>query len=417
MDPEVRAGPAVEERAVCPACGATEVSVFYEVVDVPAHSCVLTPTREQAFGYPTGDVRLGFCASCGFIFNVAFDPALLDYSQDYEETQGFSPRFNAFARSLAERLIERHGLRGKEILEIGCGKGEFLGLLCQLGDNQGIGIDPSYVPERTPREVAQRVTFIRDYFTPRYAHLRADLVCCRHTLEHIADVGGFVDLVRLTVQDRPDTVVFFEVPDVGRVLRELAFWDVYHEHCSYFSPGSLARLFRSRGFCVLDLWKDFDDQYLLLESRLGATGRGRPLPTEEPLEDLAREVGRFRRRHREGIDRWRAELERIRERGLRAVVWGSGSKGVAFLTTLGAVEEIRYVVDINPFRAGMFMPGTGQEIVPPEFLAGYRPDLVIVMNPVYQDEIRGDLERMGLSPEMTTVEAVALGVPAGEGRP
>jgi hypothetical protein len=82
------------------------------------------------------------------------------------------------------------------------------------------------------------------------------------------------------------------------------------------------------------------------------------------------------------------------------VLWGSGSKGVAFLTTLGVGESIDYAVDINPHRQGSYMPTTGQRIVAPAFLAEYRPDVVIIMNPVYRDEIARDLERMALRPEV-----------------
>ena len=73
--------------------------------------------------------------------------------------------------------------------------------------------------------------------------------------------------VRAAIGDRTDTVVLFELPDVLRVLRDAAFWDVYYEHCSYFSPGSLARLFRLTGFEVLRLEMDYDDQYILLEAK------------------------------------------------------------------------------------------------------------------------------------------------------
>jgi hypothetical protein len=118
------------------------MEIFYELERVPVHSVLLLPTREEAITYPRGDIRLGFCRACGFISNTAFDPSLHEYSERYEETQGYSPTFNAFARRLAEHLIERYDLHGKDIIEIGCGKGEFITLLCDLGGNRGIGIDP-----------------------------------------------------------------------------------------------------------------------------------------------------------------------------------------------------------------------------------------------------------------------------------
>lgn len=100
---------------------------------------------------------------------------------------------------------------------------------------------------------------------------------------------------------------------------------------------------------------------------------------------------------------WRAEIERLHSQGQRIVLWGGGSKGVSFLTTLGLTEQIEYVVDINPHKAGTFMAGTGQEIVLPTFLTGYRPDVVIVMNPIYRDEIQRSLQALGLSPDLRTV--------------
>jgi hypothetical protein len=87
----------------------------------------------------------------------------------------------------------------------------------------------------------------------------------------------------------------------------------------------------------------------------------------------------------------------------RIVLWGGGSKAVAFLTTLGIRDEIRYAVDINPHKHGAFLAGTGQEIVAPAFLREYRPDLVIIMNPVYREEIASDLADMGLQPEIRSV--------------
>ena len=114
----------------CPSCGTAGMRVFHEAPAVPTNSCILMETREQALHHRRGSIRLGFCDACGFIANLAFDPGLTEYSSRYEETQGFSPTFNAFHRALAERLIARYDLHGKDIVEIGCGKGEFLMLLC-----------------------------------------------------------------------------------------------------------------------------------------------------------------------------------------------------------------------------------------------------------------------------------------------
>jgi len=387
----------------CPSCGSRRVNVFYEAKNVPVQSCLLLSDQAEALRFPLSEIALGLCEGCGFIYNLTFDPSLLDYTRDYEEQQSFSPRFNTFARELAQRLIDRYDLRNKTIVEIGCGKGDFLLLLCELGNNRGVGIDPSYVSGRITEPAAERVTFIADFYSERYAGYQGDLVCCRHTLEHIPDTAEFLGKVRRAIENRPETVVFFEIPDVARVLREVAFWDIYYEHCSYFTLDSLARLFRSCGFEILDLYKGFDDQYLMIEARL-ATGLPSPQPDQgDAIRETARDAAYFSAHCSAQLEGWKRKIRELKQSGQRVVIWGSGSKCVAFLSTLAVQNEIEYVVDINPHRHNRYLAGSGKEIVPPSFLQNYRPDTVIAMNPIYVKEIRQELDRMGLGAELLSV--------------
>ncbi len=389
--------------SICPNCGVSGMSPFYEVRNVPIHSCLMMSTQQDALKFPRGDISLGFCEGCGFISNLAFDSSAPDYSSIYEDQQSFSPTFNAFAQNLASRLIKKYDLYNKDIVEIGCGKGDFLRLLCELGDNRGVGIDPACAKDRVQSEVAECVTFIQDNYSEAYASYHGDLVCCRHTLEHIYSTAEFVSMVRRTIGDRKETIVFFEVPDVTRILRDLAFWDIYYEHCSYFSPESLAHLFRSCDFELLDLYRDYGDQYLLIEARPVNKPSCKVHELEESLEQISGDVRNFSTHCRDRLDYWRQTLQQICAERKRTVVWGAGSKCLAFMTTLGFKNEIEYVVDINPYLHGKFIPGVGKEIMPPEFLKEYKPDVVIVMNPIYCDEIRQMLDNMGLTPEMTSV--------------
>ena len=100
---------------VCPNCGLTGMSIFYEVATVPVHSVLLMQTREEALSYATGEIKLGFCNTCGFISNLAFNPELHTYSSKYEATQSYSPTFNAFHHRLAESLVQRYDLYDKDI--------------------------------------------------------------------------------------------------------------------------------------------------------------------------------------------------------------------------------------------------------------------------------------------------------------
>jgi SAM-dependent methyltransferase len=390
------ASPIVEELAACPCCHSDGLDVFHEQASIPVHSCRLVETREDALSFPRGSLRLALCHECGFIANVAYESRLQDYGLDYEETQGFSPTFQEFARALAVQWIERYDLREKRILEIGCGKGEFLALLCELGENAGVGIDPAFVETRLTSTAAERMSFIRDLYDERYADLEADAIVCRHTIEHIAPVADFLALIRRTIGERTEIAVLFDLPDARRIFREPAFWDVYYEHCSYFTAGSLARLFRRSGFRVIALERAYDDQYLVLEAVPGSDDGSRPLSLEESPQELAEDVARFRRSFAETTTRWRDLLSAARADGGRTAIWGAGSKGVSFLTTLAMGDEVAYAVDINPYKQGMFLAGTGHAVVGPAHMTEEPPDLVVAMNSIYLREIRAELDTRGL---------------------
>lgn len=389
----------------CPSCGSPSMSVFYEVEPVPVNSVLLVMTQEEALGFQTGEIRLAVCPACGFISNIRFDERLTQYTERYEATQGYSPTFNKFHRQLAQDLIDRYDLHGKDIIEIGCDKGDFLTMLCEMGNNRGVGFDPAYVPGRHPSAIADQLIFISDFYGEKYTEYRADFVCCKMTLEHVPNTAEFVSTVRRSIGDKYDTIVFFQIPNARYVLCDVAFWDVYYEHCSYFTKGSLARLFRFCGFEIIDLWTAYDDQYLMIEARpASGTPDLSPLPAEESPEETMADVAYFVEHYKARRKEWQSELAALKAADKRVVLWGGGSKGVAFLTTLGlTLDDVRYAVDINPNKTGTFMAGTGQEIVAPEFLKSYQPDVVIIMNPIYRTEITHDLATMGLAPDIRTV--------------
>ena len=385
----------------CQSCGSQDIESFYEARNIPAHSCLMLPSREAALAFPRGDLELVFCRQCGFIGNALFDIGLNHYSADYEETQAFSPRFLRFLDELCALQIHRHELApGKTALEIGCGKGEYLVALCERSGCSGIGFDPGYRPERTESPAANRIEFVRDLYGPKYSHVAADYVSCRHTLEHIAPVGDFMRLIRRTIGDRPGVSIFFELPDMERVLRDGAFWDVYYEHCTYFTLGSLSRLFRATGFDVTALSKAYDGQYLLLDAR-PAPGTTKPALLEEnDLAATAALVRDFSKRVDARMNELREAVKRWKSSGSRFAIWGSGSKCVSLISKLGEGAQPDAIVDVNPHKHGKFLAGSGYEICGPDALATVRPDAVVIMNSIYTDEIRADLEKRGLRPEL-----------------
>jgi len=379
----------------CVICGRTSLNPLISISDVPTLCNRLCASVGEAANAPRGDISLSYCLDCGHIVNSAFDQEQVDYDVRFENTLTFSPRYRQYAEITADRLINRYGLNGKRIVEIGCGNGDFLRLLCGAG-NHGEGYDPSQPTSRSEAGCGSVEIIGRNFATEDARG--ADFVCCRHVLEHLPEPMALLRQLRESLAVRADAVVFFEVPNGVFTLDRLGIWDIIHEHVSYFMPSSLVRAFQGAGFTVCCAESAFDDQYLWVEARVA----GQPAPSgpiKRPPDMLYSSFGaRFAKK----VAEWRQRIDQSRSDRQRVVVWGAGAKGVMFLNLLKVTtgSGVDWVVDINPRKQGHFVPLRGQRIVGPDYLLQKSPDLVVVMNPEYEGEIRETIQNMGIRCEV-----------------
>ena len=387
-------------KTKCLLCGSQNIEIVVSLNQMPAHCNLLWPTAEDAKHAPRGEIQLGYCATCGYIFNLLFDPQKMEYTQAYENSLHFSPRFQKYAEALAAKLVERYNLYHKEIIEIGCGQGDFLKLICKLGDNRGVGFDPSYVRRAIDDVSMRQITIIEDYYSSSYSQYQADFIICRHVLEHIPAPLDFLTSIRHAISNTKETVIFFEVPNALFTFRDLSIWDIIYEHRSYFAPASMQYLFSRCGFNVIDLAEEFGGQFLCLE----ATPDQVPVPFHsEKLLEISRYLDVFVDKFRTKLETWQTNLDKMAQANQRVVIWGAGSKGVTFLNMFDSSEIIHYAVDLNPRKHNMYIPGTGQKIVSSDFLKDFQPDSVLVMNPLYYQEIKQSIDKLGISPQLIQI--------------
>lgn len=384
-----------EPRPSCPVCSSTG-EPFWKLHEVPAVSNILLATAEQARDVARAGLDLAWCCSCSLVWNVRFDPQLTDTAEGYEETQAHSGTFRRWLEDFIGELTRRYDLQGRAVVDVGCGRGDFLEALCQATGGPGLGIDPSRTAGRVGGPTTQ---FRHQRLEDSSAFLDADLVACRHTLEHVASPLEFLRALRRRMRD--GAVLLLEVPDVERILREGAFWDLYHEHSLYFSPRSLRTLAALAGFEDLQVESVFGDQNLVLHARAGDEASEPSTGTDR--DAMARLVDEFLREAHRGLESTRTAIQTESARGGRTILWGAGSKATGFLVTTGLGEEVSAVVDINPDKQGSYIAGSGHAVVSPEQGAALSPDLVVVMNPLYANEIGADLAARGCSPRITSL--------------
>jgi SAM-dependent methyltransferase len=344
------------------------------------------PTQDEALASPCAPFELGACLNCGFLFNTVFDPRLFAYDVEYDNHVE-SEAFDRYYRRIAAMLIDRFGLAsGGTVYDVGCGRGTFLKVLCAMAPNvHGIGIDPSCVPFQSGN-----VTLIQDVFSKELIGEDATLILLRHVLEHIEQPVEFMSQLRAVVTKAP---VYVEVPEVGWIFANGAFWDFCYEHCNYFVPQTLRQALMRAGFAVQEQAPCFEGQYQWAICRVGSKDEALD---SDPLIEMARE---YSRKESVYLDKVRSALVEAGQQGACAV-WGMATKGVVLATMLpdGLLEG---GVDSNPRKQGRFAPGSGLAIHEPSWLAQFGGKITaFVMNPNYAEEIRHQLARLGIDAKL-----------------
>jgi len=380
----------------CPVCGSTNIDTFLRRYAVPVHQNLVLNTQDEAECVARGDLDMVACGSCGLVFNAAFDPDVLLYGENYDNTQHCSAFFSAYMDDLVREFVVDKGVRNRRIVEVGCGKGSFLRRLIAFPDsgNTGIGFDPSYIgPEA---DLEGRLSFRREYYGPEAAAVRADVVVCRHVIEHVPNPLQLLRSVRQALQDSESSRVFFETPCVEWILENQVLWDLFYEHCSLFSVQSLEAAFQLAGFAVMSIEHRFMGQYLWIEAR-PARIPVKPRFKAGKVPGLAADFGR----HEAALKRsWLERVAALREQG-GVALWGAGAKGCTFANLIDADRtRIDCVVDLNPAKHHKYVPGSGHPIVPYEALASRQVRWAILMNPNYRAENEGLLRAASIDTEL-----------------
>lgn len=377
----------------CPVCQHSGISTLFRRTKVPVFQNVVAKDYLSARNVLRGEIELLLCERCGFVFNRAFDSALLIYSSDYDNAQTYSSMFNDYLDRLAHYLIEEKGIKNSRIVEVGCGKGQFLRRLVEkekLG-NVGLGFDPSYSGPLTCLE--GRLEFSKSYFDAQSSGVEADVVICRHVIEHVQDPVNLLLGIKQALADSSDARVFFETPCLEWILRHQAFWDIFYEHCSYFNAESLSTLFEAAGFSVKSVEHIFGGQYLWLE----AVTEPDRLVNGRDISSILRLAEQFAASDKKMITKLQNRLADM-SLGTKIALWGAGAKGVTLANLIDPEGRwLSCLVDINPQKQGKFVPGTGHAIVDYSELGQREVESVFLMNSNYFTEVTDLLERSRLN--------------------
>jgi hypothetical protein len=355
----------------------------------------------EAF-YP---LHVRVCASC-FLVQLPEFVTPADLFTEYAYFSAYADSWVAHAAEYVETMIRRRQLGASSlVVELASNDGYLLQHFLPHGVPV-LGIDPArnVAEAATARGIPTLVDFFGEALAERVVRERgrADLVIGNNVLAQVPDLNDFVAGVALLLA--PTGVATFEFPHLARLLDELQYDTIYHEHFSYFSLATIVDVFRAHGLAVTDVDElPTHGGSLRVHAMVAASAEE---PSDAVRDVLAAETaaglrelatcGGFAAGVVESKRRLLELLCALRGDGRTIAGYGAPGKGNTLLNYCGIrTDFLDYTVDRNPYKHGLFTPGTHIPIHAPERLAETRPDYILVLPWNLVDEISRQLTYTG----------------------
>ncbi|OGW41237.1 MAG: methyltransferase [Nitrospirae bacterium RBG_13_39_12] len=310
------------------------------------------------------DLEVCQCSGCGLV-QLNNDP--VPYYKEVIRAAAFSEEMKDFRRKQFDSFIQKYSLKGKKIIEIGCGRGEYLSIIQQFGIN-------AYGLEHSEESVMQCVKnglkvlqgFI-DSSTYRLDHAPFDAFIILNFLEHLPDPNSTLRGIYNNLTD--DAVGLVEVPNFDMILRNKLFSEFTCDHLFYFTRETLNATLRLNGFEIIDCNEEW---YEYIISAI--------VKKREKID-----ISHFYKYQAQLKNEIEEYIRRFKDK--RVAIWGAGHQALAIISLINLADKIKYVVDSAAFKQGKYTPATHVRIVSPDTLYSDPVDAVIVMAASYSDEV------------------------------
>ncbi len=394
----------MKNNTTCRHCGTELKHVFCDLINSPPSNSLLTRDQlnEPEPFYP---LKIFVCHNCQLVQIDEMKKATDIFDEAYTYFSSYSTTWLAHSKRYADLMIERfHFDENSLVIEIASNDGYLL----QYFKEKGIpvlGIEPAENTAEVAK--AKGIETITTFFGYQFAkeelaarNQKADLIVGNNVLAHVPDVNDFVRGMKTALKEKG--IITMEFPHLVKLVDQVQFDTIYHEHFSYFSFTTVKRIFNHFDLELFDVEeipthggslrifaKHMNNTSLETTERvheLLAREEGMGITSEQYYEDFQDQVDQIK------YELWKFLLQ-VKAENKKIIGYGAAAKGNTFLNYAGVKgnDIISFVVDASPHKQNKFLPGSHIPIVGKEEISKFKPDYVIILPWNLKDEISDQL--------------------------
>ena len=311
------------------------------------------------------DLNLFQCSSCGL---VQLSEKPVSYYKEVIRASSFSDEMKKFRGEQFVSWVDKYNLKGKSILEVGCGRGEYLSILKQTEVSLAHGIE--YSKESVSSCINSELSVTKGFFGDENFVLpkqKYDGFICLNFMEHWPNPNKVLAHLKKNLSE--DAIGIIEVPNFDMILKQGLYSEFISDHLFYFTKDTLTFMLNYNGFEVIEcsvIWHDYILSAVVRKRKRIDLSllKSRKLNVETELNSF---IDKFEKKE--------------------VAIWGAGHQSLAVMSLAKLENKIRYVVDSAPFKQGKYTPATHFPIVAPIELVNNPVKAVIIIAASYSNEV------------------------------
>lgn len=381
----------------CLFCNAPLKHLFVDLGTCPPSNAFLTAEQCE-----TAEVfhplRVYVCEKCLLVQSPFFKRPQDIFNHDYVYHSSWSSTWVEHAKEYIDAVCERFGLEEQSlIVELGSNDGYML----QHALTRGVpcmGIDPS----AGAASIAQTkgIATITDFFTAELAKKivqsgkQADLVCGINVFAHVPNINDFIEGMRILL--KPNGVITMEFPHLLRLVEDVQFDTIYHEHYFYYTLAVVQKLLAAHGLRVFDVetLPSHGGSLRVYACHVGATHK--ECSTIVQVIEHEKSAGMnslsYYENFQHRIFSIRREIMQFLldavDSGKTVIGYGAAAKGNTLINYFGIRKDLLpFVVDASPTKQGKFLPGSRIPVYGIDKIKKVKPDYLLVLPWNLKEEI------------------------------